>query len=485
MEAGVSTHDQADPGSTPEAHQLSVLERENQTLRSEIEELTANRNELLAVINQDPHTGLPIRRVFDRDFRTVSEDHAHHNDLLAVAVVRLDRRYDRIKNSRDRGKVFLFRTAARMRETIGERVYQSDRIDEFLLLMGATKNERRARSTAEAIVREVSMPHEPPAKDVAFGCSVGICLYKDGDAQREEILGNAYIALDESEATGRPVVVYNEEMGRRYHEKETIEKELRRAIQDGFDEFSIVYQPFVDRDGRIHGCEALIRWNNRILGPIPPGRFIGVAEENGDIRFIGQWTLYNACRQLRDWREAYGTSMYVSVNLSPSQFKQTDLVERISGILGALKLPGDALKLEITEGVVMEDPEDAITKMEEIRSHGVRISIDDFGIGYSSLNYLRRLPINTLKIDKSFIDDLSANTNNREIVKAIISMARGLKIEALAEGVETLEQLEFLLAEECNSIQGYLFSPPVAADEFSAFLKAGGVVACCRDMSAS
>ncbi|TVQ38760.1 MAG: GGDEF domain-containing protein [Spirochaetaceae bacterium] len=455
---------------------LALLEQENRRLRAGVQELETRREELLNLLNQDPHTALPIRRIFDRDFRRISEEHAAQSQPLAVAAVRLDRAYDRIRNTRDRGKVFLFRTAARIRAVVGDCVYQADRVDEFVLLLGAVKNQKRARAIARLVVREVSAPHEPPAQDVAFGCHIGICLYKDGEEQREEILGNAYIALEECEASREAVIVYSAEIGNRYRERQTIEKELRRAIQDGFSEFSTVFQPFVDRDGRILGTEALIRWKNRVLGNIPPGRFIPIAEETGDIGFIEQWMLYHSCRKLRQWRDRYGTEIYVSINISPSQFKQSDLVERITGILDVLKLPGSSLKLELTEGAVMENPQDAIAKMNTIRSHGIQISIDDFGIGYSSLNYLRQLPINTLKIDRSFIEDLSLNSNNQEIVKAIISMAHSLKIEALAEGVETREQLDFLLSEQCHSIQGFLFSRPVSAGEFEEFLAAGGMI---------
>ena len=465
-----------------QAHErIARLESENSQLRSGVQQLQGREDELLALLNQDPHTALPIRRVFDRDFRKISEDHARRSDVLAVAVLRLDRAYDRIRNTRDRGKAILFRTAQRIRSAVGDCVYQSDRVDEFLLLLGAVKNERRVRKITADIVREISTPHEPPAQDVVFGCHIGVCLYSDGEEEREEILGNAYIALEECENFEESVVVYTNTMGERYREKQTIERELRRGMQEGFSEFSIVFQPFVDRDGKIMGAEALIRWKNRVLGVIPPSRFIPIAEESGDVRFIGQWMLYHSCKQLASWRERYGTEIYVSVNISPSQFKQIDLVERVTGILDAVKLPGSCLKLELTEGAVMEDPEAAIKRMNELREHDVRISIDDFGTGYSSLNYLRRLPINTLKIDRSFIDDLAANLNNQEIVKAIISMAHSLRIEALAEGVETRQQLDFLLTENCNSIQGFLFSRPVTPTEFDEFLAAGGRIVCCVD----
>jgi EAL domain-containing protein (putative c-di-GMP-specific phosphodiesterase class I) len=327
---------------------------------------------------------------------------------------------------------------------------------------------------ATRIVEAVSRPHEPPAKDVVFGCHVGLSL-NTGRLTKEELLGNAYIALAESETGRGRYVIYDETIGNRYREKAEIERSLSTVAQAGFEDFRLVYQPFVDREGRLIGAEALIRWFHPRLGPLSPALFIPIAEETGEIRLLGQWTLYNAARQLRDWIKSSGHDLHMSVNLSPAQFKQQDLIVRIEGILDALGLDGRHLKLELTEGAIMEDPEQAIRTMKMLDERGVRISIDDFGTGYSSLSYLKRFPVHTLKIDQSFVEDVTTNQSNQEIVRAIISMAHSLHIESLAEGVETAEQRDFLAAEGCDSIQGYFYSPPVPARDFEPFLQAGRI----------
>jgi EAL domain-containing protein (putative c-di-GMP-specific phosphodiesterase class I) len=310
---------------------------------------------------------------------------------------------------------------------------------------------------------------------VSFGCYLGVSVNLGDNLTKEELLGNAYIALAESEGGGGRYVIYDDVIGNRYREKAEIERSLLQVSQNGFEEFQLMYQPFVDAEGRVTGAEALIRWEHPSLGRISPDRFIPIAEETGAIRLLGQWTLYNAARQLRDWVSASGLDLHISVNLSPMQFKQQDLVSRIEGILEALGLEGRHLKLELTEGAVMEDPEDAVQKMQMLHERGIGISIDDFGTGYSSLSYLKRFPVRTLKIDRSFIDDVTENPNNQEIVRAIISMAKSLRIESLAEGVETADQREFLVSEGCDNIQGYYFSPPVPARSFEAFVEEGRV----------
>jgi EAL domain-containing protein (putative c-di-GMP-specific phosphodiesterase class I) len=433
-----------------------------------------SRAELYRLLNQNPQTGLPIRRVFDRDVAAALEN---PGKPMAVAVLRLDKSYDRIRNSRDRSRVLLFKTALRIQGVVGENVYQSDRLDEFFLIVRDVRSVPELGAVARNVVRAVSEPHEPPATDIAFGCHIGLAWTGATTESVHEFIGNAYIALNEAETRGASYLVYTSKIGEAYRHGELVEKELRRAIQNGFGEFSMVYQPFVDREGIITGAEALIRWNSAAVGSIGPHRFIPLAEETGDIRLIGQWTLYNACRQLVRWREKTEHPIHMSVNLSSSQFKEHDLVDRVRGVLQALRLDGDAVKLELTETAVMQDPVQAIRVMDQLRAEGIRISIDDFGTGYSSLSYLKQFPVQTVKIDKSFVDGVSSNVNNQEIVRAIISMAKNLHMETLAEGVETVDQLEFLLAEGCDHVQGYYFSPPVEAATFASYLESGSLVA--------
>jgi EAL domain-containing protein (putative c-di-GMP-specific phosphodiesterase class I)/GGDEF domain-containing protein len=472
------SNDTGEPSDTGKVGEIDSeverLEAENAELRRKLTEAEETTAWLEDLVNKNQHTLLPIRRQFDRAVAGLLDPERRygHSGSVAVGVLRLDNSYDRIKDTRDRGKALLFNTADRLKGLLGEYLYQSDRLDEFLFALPGIPNIDAAELMATRIVDAVSRPHEPPAKDVVFGCHLGLSLNTGGLA-KEELLGNAYIALAESESGRGRYVIYDETIGNRYRERAEIERSLSKVSQTGFEDFRLVYQPFIDRNGQLVGAEALIRWFHPQLGPLSPVLFIPIAEETGEIRLLGQWTLYNAARQLRDWAKTGRRDLHMSVNLSPAQFKQQDLVVRIEGILDALGLDGRHLKLELTEGAIMADPEAAIRTMKMLDERGVRISIDDFGTGYSSLSYLKRFPVHTLKIDRSFVEDVTTNQSNQEIVRAIIAMARSLRIESLAEGVETPEQRDFLIAEGCDSIQGYLYSPPVSARDFEPFLKSG------------
>jgi c-di-GMP phosphodiesterase len=446
------------------------------TLRQQVRSLEERNSELQSLLDHDPYTGLQIHRVFERDLDRALTNAASgngHGDLFLVGLIRLDASYERIKNSRDRNRVLLFKTAQRIVDTLNCNVYQSDRLDEFLFFIPKVKGSAKAVSLLERVWEEVATPHEGPANDIVFGCHIGVSFWQGEEESRSEVLGNANIALEECVRQGTRVIVYTEEMGQAYRFKAAIERKIARTIRSGFDDFRIMYQPLVNSDAVICGAEALIRWFDPELGQISPGVFIPITEETGDVRFIGQWMLYNSCRQLKQWHLNGYTDLYISINVAPPQFKQPDLVERITGMLDSLKLNGGHVKLEVTEGAIMERPETAIVKMEELREYGVRISVDDFGTGYSSLNYLKKFPIDTLKIDRSFIEDVTENTSNQGIVRAIISMARNLGIETLAEGVETLEQVDFLLDAGCEMIQGYYYSRPVPSAEFDTYLSSG------------
>ncbi|MFW5784498.1 MAG: putative bifunctional diguanylate cyclase/phosphodiesterase [Spirochaetota bacterium] len=451
------------------------LSRELDASRAEQRRLELVASEYQDLLNKNPTTGLPIRRLFDTEFnRTISElSRQVRGPQVAIGFLRLDNDYAKIKNTRDRTRALLYKTADRVREIIGDNIYQSDRLDEFLLILRNMPNVDGVELRADQIVEAVSQPHEPPADDVRFSCFLGVAVYPDHGSTREELLGNADIALIESERGDRPYVVYSDDMGRNYRDREQLEMELSGAIQAGFDGFGLHYQPFVDARGTIHGAEALIRWTHPTLGSVSPNRFVPLAEEMGAIRFIGQWTLYRACRQLKAIHTAGFPDLYVSVNLSASQFKQIDLVERVGGILDSLGVDGRYLTLELTETTVMDEPEEALAKMTDLRSMGVLLALDDFGTGYSSLSYLRQFPFDTLKIDRSFITGVHEDPNDQEIVKAIIAMAGAFGMKTLAEGVEERDELEFLFEHGCDLIQGYYFSPPVEADRYQALLPAG------------
>ena len=451
------------------------LERELDEERSERNRLEARAAEYQDLLNRNPTTGLPIRRLFDSEFHRVLNEVSRQvrGPHVAVGLLRLDGDYAKIKNTRDRSRALLYKTADRVREIIGDNIYQSDRLDEFLLILRAMPNSDVVELRADQIVEAVSQPHEPPADDVRFGCFLGVAMHPEHGTSREELLGNADIALLESERENRPYVVYDPAMGDEYRERQQLEMKLHSAIQAGFDGFNLHYQPFVDARGTVHGSEALIRWRHPELGDVPPDRFVPLAEEMGAIRFIGQWTLYRACRELKRVHAASRDDLYVSVNLSASQFKQIDLVERIGGVLDSLDLQGRFLTLELTETTVMEDPEEALAKMRDLREMGVRLALDDFGTGYSSLSYLRQFPFDTLKIDRSFVQDVHLSPNDQEIVKAMIAMAGAFGMKTLAEGVENRGELDFLFEQGCDLVQGYYFSPPVASEAYHELCRLG------------
>jgi EAL domain-containing protein (putative c-di-GMP-specific phosphodiesterase class I) len=234
-----------------------------------------------------------------------------------------------------------------------------------------------------------------------------------------------------------------------------------------------VYQPKVDlRTGRIFGVEALIRWRHPEQGTVPPMRFIGLAEESGLIVGLGEWVVRTACRQASVWRAAGLDALTVSVNVSARQFEEKRLVERIAGALRDTGLPPSSLELEVTESLLMRDLHQAVERMRELKEMGVSLSIDDFGTGYSSLSALKSFPISTLKIDKSFVRDIAVSADDQAIALAVISLGHRLQLRVIAEGVETVEQRDFLRANDCDEMQGYLFSPPVPAERITEMLRA-------------
>jgi EAL domain-containing protein (putative c-di-GMP-specific phosphodiesterase class I) len=267
--------------------------------------------------------------------------------------------------------------------------------------------------------------------------------------------------------------MYHNTMQKAASERLRMETDLRLALSRG--EFRVHYQPQVDARGdRIVGAEALVRWNHPELGAQSPTEFIKVLEDSGLILEVGTWILDEACQAFKKLIDRGLVNPYkfsLCVNISPRQFRQNDFVERVENSLATYGLPCTLLKLEITEGIVIQNLEDTIGKMRRLKKLGVSFAMDDFGTGYSSLTYLKRLPVDTLKIDKSFIRDATSDPNDAEIIRAIVAMAHSLDLKVIAEGVETAEQLEFLQGLECHFYQGYLHSPPLPVEEFQKLLK--------------
>jgi EAL domain-containing protein (putative c-di-GMP-specific phosphodiesterase class I) len=265
---------------------------------------------------------------------------------------------------------------------------------------------------------------------------------------------------------------YTESMNIATHERFALENKLRKALD--LSEFQLYYQPQLDtRNRKIFGVEALIRWIQPDKGLLSPNAFIPLAEETGLILPIGEWILLTACVQNKAWQIAGFEPIHVTVNISGTQFRQNNFVETVTKALNDAVLDPRYLELELTESIFMETTETAITTLKELKALGVRVSIDDFGIGYSSLSYLKRFPIDTLKIDRSFVRDIPTDLNDKAIINSIIAMAHSLNLRVVAEGVETIHQMLFLHKQEIDGMQGYLFSPPLPTDSLTQLLKEG------------
>ncbi|MEM6569264.1 MAG: EAL domain-containing protein [Planctomycetota bacterium] len=313
--------------------------------------------------------------------------------------------------------------------------------------------------------------HETLALRAGLTAHVGIACSPDDGSVAVELVERAREAALRARQTGENnVEFFSESMSRWAFERLTLEQSLRDALRN--EELAVYYQPRVDIETRkILGMEALIRWIHPQFGLVSPGQFIPLAEETGLIVPIGDWVLREACRQNAEWRAMGLPRIRVSVNLSPVQFRKPDLHTSVGAALDDMKLDADGLELEVTESLLMNDPAETAAALGRMRSRGIHISIDDFGTGYSSLSYLTRFPIDSLKIDRSFVTDVTSNPDDAAIATAIILMGHSLKLTVVAEGVETENQLAFLKVLQCNEVQGYLFSPPVPADRAQAMLE--------------
>ena len=313
--------------------------------------------------------------------------------------------------------------------------------------------------------------------EVYIGTSIGISIFPDDGSQADEVVRNADAALYRAKEEGRGIYrFYTAALTDKANERLSLERRLRRAIERN--EFLLHYQPLVRiKDRRIVGFEALVRWQEPGSGLIPPGKFIPLAEETGIILPLGDWVLREACRQMKIWRDAGHDLGTVAVNLSPRQFHLPDIDSIVGNILQETGLSPHFLELELTESALIEQGVGAEVRLAALRKLGARVSIDDFGTGYSSLAYLKRFPISKLKIDQSFVRDISTDPADMEITSAIIGLARNLHLDSIAEGVETEAQLAYLEEQGCEFAQGYLFSKPLPAEEIDALLRRGVLAA--------
>ena len=431
----------------------------------------------------DPLTGLPNRLLFtDRVGRLIKHAKRRKDYVFAVLFLDLDG-FKMINDSLGHlvGDQLLVGVASRLEKSLratdtvarlGEGVIVARMGgDEFTVLLDDLKDPGDAKRAADRLMKTVTLPFMLGGREVFTSLSIGIALSNPGYEQAEDILRDADTAMYRAKSMGKArYEIFDADMRASVVARLQLETDLRRALEHG--EFHNVYQPIVSlAAGQIVGFEALLRWQHPTRGYLGPEEFITVAEETGLIRDLGWWNLREACRQMTEWRANYGaySQLTMSVNLSPKQFLQANLVEDIRSLLRELNLPPQALKLELTESTVMGDPSTAIEMLQQIKSLGISLAIDDFGTGYSSLSYLHRFPLDTLKIDRSFISSIG-NGEETEIARTILPMALNLNLDVVAEGVETIEQLILLKKLHCKYGQGYYFSKPLSAKEAGSLL---------------
>ncbi|WP_246832780.1 bifunctional diguanylate cyclase/phosphodiesterase [Thalassospira sp. MCCC 1A01428] len=338
--------------------------------------------------------------------------------------------------------------------------------DEFAIIQTDVQNIEDTIVLAQRIIDELAQPFDCRGIRLHSTASVGITLFPEDGDNPEQLVKNADMAMYAAKAEGRNNYrFFLPSMHERVKERKTIEEDLRNALD--YNQLELFYQPKVDcQTEQVVGAEALVRWNHPERGLILPGEFISVAEECGLINRLGAWVLREACKQTQIWRENGMPDLRMAVNLSPAQFQDAELVRTVTQTLQTTKLPQGTLELEITESILMNNPEKAVSTLKELKKLGVGISIDDFGTGYSSLNYLKRFPVTSIKIDRSFVNDINVDPDDKAIVDAVIGLGHSLHLDVVAEGVEEIEQLKYLQAKGCDFIQGFLFSKPLPVPVF-------------------
>jgi diguanylate cyclase (GGDEF)-like protein/PAS domain S-box-containing protein len=433
---------------------------------SDITVLKESEARLDQLAHHDPLTGLPNRLLLNARAEHALARARRNEKQMAVLFLDLDRfKYINDTLGHPAGDLLLQQVAERLRKCVRD----EDTIsrlggDEFTILLEELDDAGAASTVARKILGALSEKAVLFGREVFVTCSIGISLYPRDGEDIVTLFKNADSALYRAKDQGRDTYqFYTEELTTLAVERLELENDLRHALETG--ELLVHYQPQVNlRSGRITGMEALARWQHPRRGLLMPADFIPLAEETGLIVPLGEWVLRTACFQAKAWLDAGLSTAPVAVNLSPRQFRQKDLVERIAGTLQESGLPPDHLELEITEGLVMFNVEASVTLMGRLKDLGVRFSIDDFGTGYSSLSYLKRFPIDKIKIHQSFVQNITTDPEDAAISSAIISLTHSMKRKAIAEGVETDAQREFLLSHHCDEIQGHHFSKPAPAD---------------------
>jgi diguanylate cyclase (GGDEF)-like protein len=416
--------------------------------------------------HHDILTGLPNRALFNDHLKLALSQARRNQQLVGVLFIDLDG--FKIVND-TMGHMFGDQLLQSVAERFSSSLRSADTLariggDEFMLLVPGLDSAQHTTAVAQKMLSRLKNPFLMDDEEIFIGASIGIAIFPhDGDTI-DELVRKADIAMYQAKGKDKGGFrFYSEEMEGATARRLTVESGLRRAVDRG--EFSVVYQPqFNAKSGKIIAVEALLRWNHPSGTVVSPLEFVPVAEEAGLIIPIGNWMIDNALHTLANWRLAGLTDIRMALNISAIQLESDDFIETITRILREYEIPGECLEIEITENALVNDLDSAAEKLNKLASYGVSIAIDDFGTGYSSLGQLHRLPINVLKIDRCFVQDMGKDESSNSIVRSIVAMANGLGMDIIAEGVETPYQHQQLMSIHCNNMQGFLYSHPIEAD---------------------
>ncbi len=422
---------------------------------------------------EDALTGLPNRTQFHSKLSDAIEQSDRTNRLVGVMLLDLDH-FKKVNDTlgHPAGDELLRQVSGR----ISDCLRSTDTVarlggDEFAVIVTNAQEPVAITTIAERIVDSIAQTFDLDGQEIHTGTSVGITIYPHDRGQSDQLLRNADMALYRAKEEGRGTYqLYDDQMQEEVQARRSLESDLRRALDRG--ELRLVYQPQFDcNSGALVGAEALLRWRHPERGDISPVEFIPIAESTRLIIPISEWVLATVCRQNCAWQQSGAVQTCISVNISPLHFKQNNLADRIAAILTEAGLESQWLELEITEGVAMSEGSEAKRTLNELKALGIKLAIDDFGTGYSSLNRLKQFPVDRLKIDQSFVRDITTDWDDAAINSAVIQIGHSLNIKVIAEGVETKAQFEFLVEQGCNEAQGYLFSPPLDTEDFVAFVR--------------